>query len=145
MITYQFIDTQILNEETTASDLGQIIALYREAGWWEGGLENYPLLIRIINGSHCFMVARCNTEIVGMGRAISDHISDAYIQDVTVKKNWRQQGVATAIVECLITRLQADGLPWIALIAENGAHLLYERLGFQRMAGAIPLLLGHGV
>jgi aralkylamine N-acetyltransferase len=83
MLHYDFFD----NPDFRPPDLfiEQITALYRSQGWWNGS-DNPDLVLRIIQGSHCFMVAQHGQEIVGMGRAISDRTSDAYIQDVTVKK-----------------------------------------------------------
>ena len=118
----------------------QIIGLYRNAGWWTDGDDNQDLAVRIISGSHCFMIATKADEIIGMGRAISDGASDAYIQDVTVKNDYRQQGIGSRIVKALLERLHSDGLSWIGLIAEGNSHPFYERLGFQKMPDSIPLL-----
>jgi len=52
-----------------------------------------------------------------MGRAISDGISDAYIQDVTVLSEFRGQGIGTGIVQEILKQLRDDGLQWIGLIA----------------------------
>ena len=94
----------------------------------------------IVAGSHCFVVARREGRIIGMGRAMSDRASDAYIQDVTVLDAFRGRGVGTGIVRELIRRLEEDGIHWIGLIAERGSHPFYESLGFTIMDGAVPLL-----
>jgi aralkylamine N-acetyltransferase len=96
-------------------------------------VDNPELVLRIIQGSHCFMVAQDDREIVGMGRSISDRTSDAYIQDVTVKKKFRGQGIGTHIIRMIINRLQMDGVFWIGLIAEKGSHGFYEPIGFKPM------------
>ncbi|MDO8804314.1 MAG: N-acetyltransferase, partial [Elusimicrobiota bacterium] len=57
-----------------------IITIYRAHGWW-GPSDKPALLKRIIKGSHCFAVALLGGRVIGMGRAISDGVSDAYIQD----------------------------------------------------------------
>jgi spermidine synthase len=125
------------------SECREIIALYREAGWWyadgdeaQDGLR----LSAIIRGSHCFAVAEESGRVVAMGRAISDRFSDAYIQDVAVRKAFRGRGLGTAIVEALVETLTADGLGWIGLIAERHSERFYVRMGFSPMQGATPLL-----
>jgi spermidine synthase len=128
-----------LLEIPTPADIEGLIALYRQAGWWEGG-DNAALAARIVAGSHCVVVARSAGQIVGMGRAISDGASDAYLQDITVAAAFRRRGIATQIIGLLLQRLEADGLGWVALIAETGSHDLYPRLGFRPMAGAVPML-----
>ena len=75
-----------------------------------------------------------------MGRAFSDRASDAYIQDVTVKKELRRLGIGRRIIRELVARLEADGLKWIGLIAESGSQKFYENLGFAPMPGATPML-----
>ena len=76
------------------------------------------------------MTAQVDGAIIGMGRAISDGVADAYIQDVTVEKSERGRGIAQEIVARLVARLYADGLSWVALIAAGRSWKLYEKLGF---------------
>ncbi len=70
--------------EPSDDELRQVADLYRQAGWWDDAPQHLDLLRRLVAGSHCFWVARSAGRIVAMGRAISDRVSDAYIQDVTV-------------------------------------------------------------
>lgn len=121
--------------------ISQIKALYLREGWWDPQDERDPHLItRIVRGSHCFVVACEEDEIVGMGRAISDGASDAYIQDVTVRDTKRGRGIGKAIVEKIVTRLLDDGLTWIGLIATGGSWRLYGKLGFTEMNSAVPMV-----
>ncbi len=107
-------------------------------GWWEAGDEPW-LAARIVEGSHAFAVAERGGDIIGMGRAIGDRTSDAYIQDLTVDPAFRRRGVGAAMVRALVERLNRDGLFWIALIAEKGSEAFYEGLGFNAMPGATPM------
>ena len=117
-----------------------IIGLYQSAGWWSAPQDNAQLLTRIIRGSHCFLIARHASQVIGMGRAISDAASDAYIQDVCVHPAWRRRGVGHEIVKRLAARLVADGIQWIGLIAENNTQDFYTPLGFEPMTNAFPML-----
>jgi spermidine synthase len=76
-----------------------------------------------------------------MGRAISDGVSDAYIQDLTVLADQRNQGIGGMILRALVARLHADGLFWIGLIAEPGSASFYLREGFRERVGWVPMLL----
>ncbi|MDO9515421.1 MAG: GNAT family N-acetyltransferase, partial [Syntrophales bacterium] len=118
----------------------QITDLYRAEDWWKQEGDNPEMIRLIVTGSPCFLVARQGGRIVGMGRALSDGASDAYIQDVTVTDSFRGQGIGTRIVETLIGRLERDGIHWIGLIAERGSNPFYERLGFSIMEQATPML-----
>ena len=134
VITYDFI------AEANPQDLLQIIDLYREAGWLGNAPDERVAIAKLIQGSHCFVTARYSGQIVGMGRALSDRVSDAYIQDVTVRREWRKRGIARKIVKALVERLNNDGIGWIGLIAERGTHALYADLGFSAMPDSTPLL-----
>jgi ribosomal protein S18 acetylase RimI-like enzyme len=120
--------------------IDQLITLYREAGWWHEKIDSREVLKGIISGSHDFCVAVIKNRIVGMGRSISDGVSDAYIQDVTVAKPYRRKGIASRIVTELIKKLEADGVGWIGLIAEKGSAEYYRPLGFDPMPNSTPML-----
>jgi len=128
--------------EPTEDQIRQIVGLYRAQGWWLACDEGRKKLIpRLITGSHCFVIATDGGRIAGMGRAISDGISDAYIQDLTVRQDCRNRGIGKMILKVLLERLHADGIAWIGLIAEPGSKNLYLRSGFSEMSEAIPMLM----
>ena len=121
--------------------LFQIRHLYRLAGWWSESGDTLAKLVRIISGSHCFVVAVKEPEmILGMGRAISDRASDAYIQDIMVRPEARRQAIASSIMKVIVERLERDGMTWIGLIAKQGTHPFYCGLGFSEIPGAMPML-----
>ena len=133
-ITFAFL------EDPTRGQIDQIVGLYRMAGWWEEGVDGPDSIARIIAGSHCFLVARIDDEVIGIGRAISDGVSDSYIQDITVKDSLRRRGIGGAIVKRLVSRLRKDGLHWIGLIAERGTDEFYEGIGFEKMPDSTPMI-----
>lgn len=128
----------------TISQIRQIEELYRAQEWWQqDDDERSQLIPRLIAGSHCFVAALEGEDIVGMGRAISDGVSDAYIQDLTVRSDRRNQGIGRRILQTLLERLHADRLHWIGLIAEPGSYSLYRRSGFQAMPDSVPMLMNQ--
>jgi spermidine synthase len=127
--------------DPSSDQIRRITALYRFAGWWGEAVPDNPSLVRrIIEGSHCFLVAVEGGEIIGMGRAISDGASDSYIQDLTVSPSHRGQGVGARIVKRLVSRLEKDGIKWIGLVAERNSDEFYGRLGFGKMTDSVPML-----
>jgi aralkylamine N-acetyltransferase len=135
----------VILQVPTKNQIQQIVNLYRAQEWLEAGDDESPQLIpRLIAGSHCFVAALEGEEdIVGMGRAISDGISDAYIQDLTVRSDYRNQGIGGRILQTLLECLHADGLHWIGLIAEPGSCSLYSRAGFHKMSTWVPMLMNQ--
>ena len=79
--------------------------------------------------------------VVGMGRAISDGVSDAYIQDVAVLIEYRGLGLGSRIVRGIKARLKDDGIKWVGLIAQDGSGKFYEPLGFKVIRRALPMML----
>jgi ribosomal protein S18 acetylase RimI-like enzyme len=124
-----------------AWDAGQIVDLYRAGGWWKEGYDpaGIPALIA---GSYLFAVAvdPATGSAVGMGRVLSDGVSDGYIQDIAVLFPYRRRGVGKKIVALLLKECRARGLEWIGLIAEPGSEQFYLPLGFRPMKGYVPLL-----
>ena len=118
-----------------------IVDLYKAGGWWKDTYDKtgIPALIK---GSYAFAVAVNTTtnKAVGMGRVISDGVSDAYIQDLIVLDSYRGQDIGKNIVSTLIDACVSDGITWIGLIAEPGSSKFYTTQGFKTMDHHIPML-----
>ena len=134
-VTFSFL------EHPAPRQISQIIDLYRMAEWWSDEVDRPDQIEKLIAGSHCYCIASVKEDIIGIGRAISDGVSDAYIQDITVSRAFRRQGIASRIVKQLVKALQQDGLSWIGLIAERGTQEFYIRIGFEPMPDSAPMLL----
>ena len=123
--------------------LDELIALYKDAGWWNAANDEAdPQFIqKIIAGSFAFCVAELDGKIIGMGRSISDGVSDAYIQDVAVLSQYRGQGIGVMIMDEIIRFLKEHGIGWIGLISEPKAVSFYKRYGFSVMPDYVPFRL----
>jgi aralkylamine N-acetyltransferase len=117
----------------------EIVRLYRAGGWWN---ENYDKssIPSLIKGSFLFAVALDREQAVGMGRVISDGVSDGYIQDIVVLPSYRRSGIGKMIISTLLEACRERGLGWIGLIAEPGSEEFYHTLGFRRLEGYMPLI-----
>jgi aralkylamine N-acetyltransferase len=121
--------------------ISEVMEIYKSEGWYYKG-DTIDLYRRMINGSHCFVVAKDNERIVAMGRAISDKANDAYIQDCAVLKEYRGKGIGLEIVKRIARKLKDDGLSWIGLISQNNTTDFYEKNGFEVMDNTHhPMLL----
>jgi aralkylamine N-acetyltransferase len=114
--------------------------LYKDAGWWEPSYDLNPgFLNHIVKNSSVFVGAFYKIKMIGMGRALSDLVSDAYIQDVAVLKIYRGKGIGKKIIKTLIEELKKKGVDWIGLVAEPGTTSFYEDLGFGELKDHVPL------
>ncbi|MBN1861248.1 MAG: GNAT family N-acetyltransferase [Candidatus Thermoplasmatota archaeon] len=119
----------------------EIVGLYKAGGWWKKTYtkEGLPLLLK---GSFAFAVAvdTKTGKAIGMGRVLSDGISDAYIQDLVVLPEYRGQHIGKQLTTTLIDYCVSHGIYWIGLIAEPGSSRFYTALGFRLMEQYIPML-----
>jgi spermidine synthase len=129
-------------EEPDHEETENIISLYRSVGWWDED-DSPELVEKIVRGSYLFALARIENTVAGMGRVISDGVSDAYIQDIIVDESYRRRGVASAIIKTFIEKLRAGNMSWTGLIAEPGSAELYKKCGFKEMSAYTPMIMEY--
>ena len=112
-----------------------VIALYTAAGWWENTPHNRRIIPKMVKNSMAFAVAKQGKNTIGMGRVISDGVSDGYIQDVTVLPAFRGRGIGQEIIRVLLGACAKKKLDWVGLVAEPGTYPFYRRLGFKDKQG----------
>jgi ribosomal protein S18 acetylase RimI-like enzyme len=123
----------------------EIVKLYKAGGWWKDRYIPSGLKF-LINGSFAFAVAidKKSKKAIGMGRLISDGVSDAYIQDLVVLPEYRDKGIGREIVKTLINHCKKKGIHWVGLIAEPDQDGFYSNLGFKQMKNYIPMKYEKG-
>jgi aralkylamine N-acetyltransferase len=135
------MNAEIKYEIVTSAPVEAIVDLYKAGGWWHENQESRAAIEPMIRGSFCFMVARAEGgQIVGMGRAISDGASDAYIQDVVVLVPYRGQGIGRKLILRIVEYCLSHKIGWIGLMAEPETHAFYEGIGFSQLEGYRPML-----
>ncbi len=127
------IEYRIL-KDISMEDQAAMERLYRESGWI-GPEDSAEFIAAGMANSAVAVAAYADGELVGMGRALSDNVSDAYIQDVAVSVAFRHHGVGGGIVRLLIDELRRRGVDWIALVGAPGTEHFYRGLGFRTEPG----------
>ena len=107
--------------------LAEIRRLYLLAGWCEEA-DDASFLPPLFAGSAVVLSAWAGEHVAGVGRAISDGCSDAYIQDVVVAPEFRRRGIGAALVNGLAERLRRRGIGWIGLVGAPGTEAFYAAL-----------------
>lgn len=87
---------------------------------------------RFIRFSLCFGAFNKNDELIGFGRVITDYTTYAYICDVVVNLNYRQQGVCTNLLENMLSHPDLQGLKTWSLISTNDSKKIYIQHGFKK-------------
>jgi ribosomal protein S18 acetylase RimI-like enzyme len=123
------------------ADPQQIKELFVEGGWWNDENDKIEFFVdSLIKCTFLFAVAKYDGRIVGMGRVLSEGMSDAYIQDVVVLKDFRKQGIGGGIIRLLLKELLARKISWIGLISVPGAENFYKEIGFEVMKDYTPFI-----
>ena len=93
----------------------EIVTLYKSAGWWKDTYDASEIK-KLIKGSFVFAVVSdsISGKTVGMGRVLSDGVSDAYIQDLVILPQYRGKGIGKKLVEILrYTSIPPCGTEWV--------------------------------
>ena len=121
-----------------------VLALYRAAGWF-GMSDPAPELDAMIANSFAVSAAFDPAgHLVGMARALSDGVSDAYILDVVVEPAHRSRGIGREIVKRLADHLASCGVDWIVCVGVPGTEAFYRAAGAAPMDGHTPFRFGGG-
>jgi len=121
-----------------------VVALYKEAGWWNDEFnDSLSWVPSVIEKSFLFAGAFDGERMVGMSRALSDGVSDAYIVDVAVLKEYRGQKIAKRLVDSLVEELTRLEIDWIVAISVPGTLDFYKKLGAEVMEGYTPIRFGR--
>lgn len=131
----------ILNQKNDLRDyLSGILRLYHQEKWFIS-IDTEEEIQSLISGSFCFIAVLKDDQIIGSGRALADGVSDAYLHNIVVDKNYRKLGIGQEIVKHLVEYCFSHHINWIGLIAEPGTHLFYEKVGFQILPNETPMVL----
>ena len=117
-----------------------IVDLYKAGGWWK---ETYdPSNIKnLIKGSYAFAVVINikGNKAIGMGRILSDGVSDAYFQDLIILPEYRGKGYGKKLVKFLIDYCLSKEIYWIGLISEPRQDIFYSKMNFYKMKDYVPM------
>lgn len=69
--------------------------------------------------------------LVGYAAAVTNGVTDAYIQDVTVRPAYQHRGIGTQLMHRMLAHLQAEDIYMVSVIyGEDALRPFYERFGF---------------
>ncbi|WP_421385472.1 GNAT family N-acetyltransferase [Bacillus salacetis] len=111
-------------KQIQASD---VEGLYKNAGWWPE--RNIMDIEKMLNGQIAVGVWNGN-ELIGFSRAVTDGRFRAYIEDVVIHSDWRNQGIGNQMVVKLLDELTHIDI--ISLFCEEEHIPFYERNGFKK-------------
>ena len=108
-------------------DIATIHAFLAEA-YWSKGRTREAVVRSIANSALCFGLYAGQRQ-VGFARVVSDLVSHYWVCDVFVLPEYRRRGLATWMMECVVSSPELQGMRGI--LATRDARGLYEKVGFQ--------------
>jgi GNAT superfamily N-acetyltransferase len=118
----------------------ETIHQFLSESYWAKGVP-LDVLRRAIQGSLCFGVYD-GDEQVGFARVISDYATFAYLADVFILESHRGLGLASRLMNAVVSHPQLQGLRrWV--LATRDAHALYARFGFSPIAAPERFMERH--
>jgi N-acetylglutamate synthase-like GNAT family acetyltransferase len=103
------------------------IHAYLTRSYWSPGIPR-AVVERAIANSLSFGLFHGANQI-GFARVITDRATYGYLADVYILEEFRGQGLATWLIECVCSHADLQGLRRFAL-ATRDAHSLYRKFGF---------------
>lgn len=80
------------------------------------------------------LCAFVDDRLIGYAEAVSNGVTDAYIQDVMVHPNYQGQGIGTQMMQRMLARLEQQGVYMVSVIyGEEALRPFYEKFGFFTM------------
>jgi GNAT superfamily N-acetyltransferase len=124
--------TEIVDRPPTAEELR---TLADAVGWADH--FDWDTVDRALDGSLLGAVALDGGEVVGCARVVGDGMRYFYVQDVLVRPEASDQGIASALVERLLARIdeRAGTRAVVGLFASPEAVGVYASLGFEPAEG----------
>ena len=116
--------------ENTHVSAKQIAELRRSVGW--PGMESCytnPLMT-----SYFHIACYDDDRLVGYVDTVSNGLTDAYIQDLTVDPGYQGKGIGTELMNRIIAKLKENKIFMISVIYGNTELApFYQRFGFIKM------------
>ena len=131
------LDTAAIEYRVPAEiPLGEAAELYVEAGWME--TADADEVAAMLKGTYAVSAAFHQGKLIGFMRAFSDGVSDAYMLDLIVNKEYRRLGIGRKILDNLTDHLKRQGIDWILCIGAPGTGEFYSRTKAEKMTDYTP-------
>jgi GNAT superfamily N-acetyltransferase len=122
-----------ISTDRSRIDLDAALILLRATHW--GTAMSRDTLTRAIANSVCFGVY-CGSELIGLGRVVTDLATYAYWTDVVIAQPHRGRGLGRWLSACMLGHPELQDLRRVALLTRDAADL-YSQLGFAEGAGGL--------
>ena len=120
--------------EYTDADFEAVRKVYLSVNWT--AYTDHPEVLRnaLANSARC-VVAESGGEVVGLYRAISDHHTIAYLQDILVNPSYQRQGLGSQLMEHFLQNFGHVRQIMLLTDSSEKTHAFYTSHGLTRVEG----------
>lgn len=111
-------------------DINAVCILLAQTYW--ANSRKRDVIIKSLENSLCFSLFHKNTQI-GLIRVITDCATFAYLCDVIITEDYRQNGLGGWMLECVFKHPDLQNLKRWCLFTKD-AHEFYKKFGFKSAA-----------
>ena len=115
----------------------QVAKLYKQEKFLDENEFNFQSIRRTLKNSFCVFGAFDGSKLVGIFRALSDGVADAYLLDLIVDSSCRKRGVATALCKEIVSFLHGQNIEWVVCISTPEGYNVHNKIG-TAMTGHTP-------
>lgn len=108
----------------------QYLSLFETTGWNDSYKISAAEISMALENSWCVVAAYADSDLVGIGRVVSDGVVYAMLYDMIVAPKYQNKGIGTTLLRMLIEQCQAAGLREIQLFSAKGKAPFYRHSGF---------------
>ncbi len=112
-------------------EASELLKLFLQTSWAKN--RSKQGIAFLLKNTTTYVAVRDNDQLIGFGRAISDGIYRAMLDDIVVDTKYRKQGVGQIIVEQLVNQL--NDVEQVFLNTKLDLEPFYEKYGFSRSKG----------
>lgn len=123
-------------EENAPVDPAALAALREAVGW--PGMESYFRDPRLTSFYHIAVYE--GDRLIAFIDCVSNHVTDAYIQDLMVHPDYQKRGLGRELMQRMIARIRQEGIFMVSVLYDESLRDYYRQFGFTELyAGQMEL------
>ncbi|WP_165040366.1 GNAT family N-acetyltransferase [Dysgonomonas sp. ZJ709] len=119
-------------------EINSFFALYESTGWNNSEGKTKEELYNAIEKSWYIISAFADNNLIGFGRVISDGYLHAFIVDLIILPEYKQQGIGTEILNRLVDQIKSAGINDIQLFCAKEKKEFYLKNNFEERSPDAP-------
>lgn len=125
----------------TENQIQELCKLYQTT-WWAKGRQ-LPDVQKMLKNSD-IIVALCEPQteqILGFSRILTDYVYRAFLLDVVIRDNYRQQGLGKMLMEAIVNHPDLKEIEGLILFCQSEVIPFYQKWGFLGKSDKLEIMI----